>query len=79
MVRNNVSLTVGLVFVDGYEGFDQRAKEFPSVFQNCQGQRDFIGSLIEVTVRNDMMELDVKSCSQLSRVETVKVMFIIYC
>ena len=53
--------------------------EFPSVFQYCQSQRDFISSLIEVTVGNDMRELDVKSCSQLLTVETVKVMFIIHC
>ena len=55
-------------------------KEFPSAFQYCQSQRDFINSLIEVTVgKNDMRELDVKSCSQLLTVENVKVMFIIHC
>ena len=55
------------------------AKEFPSVFQYGQSQRDFINSLIEVTFRNDMRKLDVKSCSQLLTVETVKVKLIIYC
>ena len=54
-------------------------KEFSSFFQYCQSQRDFISSLIEVTVGNGMRELDVKSCSQLLTVETVKVMFIIHC
>ena len=50
---------------------------FLSVFQYCQSQRDFISLLVEVTVINDMRELDVKSCFQLLTVETVKVMFII--
>ena len=54
-------------------------KEFSSFFQYCQSQRDFISSLIEVTVGNGMRKLDVKSCSQLLTVETVKVMFIIHC
>ena len=35
--------------------------------------------LVEVTVINDMRELDLKSFSQLLTVETVKVMFIIHC
>ena len=55
------------------------AKEFPSVFQYGQSQKDFINSLVEVTFRNDMRKLDVKSCSQLLTVETVKVKLIIYC
>ena len=54
-------------------------KEFSSFFQYCQSQRDFNSSLIEVTVGNGMRELDVKSCSLLLTVETVKVMFIIHC
>ena len=54
-------------------------KQFPPVLRYCQSQRDFVSSLIEVTVANDMRELDVKSCSQLLTVETVKVMFIIHC
>ena len=53
-------------------------KEFPSAFQYCQSQTDFINSLIEITVRNDMRELDVKTCSQLLTLETLKVMFIIH-
>ena len=54
-------------------------KELPSVFKYCQSQREFISSLIEVTVKNDKRELDVKSCSQLLTIETVKVMLIIHC
>ena len=54
-------------------------KEFPSVFQYCQNQRDFISSLLEVTFGNDMREFDVKGCSHFLIVETVKVMFIIHC
>ena len=54
-------------------------KEFPSAFQYFQSQRGFISLLIEVTVRDDMSEFDMKSCSQLLTVETVKVMFIIHC
>ena len=54
-------------------------KEFLSVFQYGQSQKDFISSLIEVTFRNSMRKLNVKSCSQLLTVETVKIKFIIYC
>ena len=53
-------------------------KDFRSVFQYCQNQRHFISSLIEVAVGNDMRELDMKRCSQLLTVKTVKVMFIIH-
>ena len=48
-------------------------KEFASNFQDCQIQRHFNSLLIEITVGNDVRELDVKSCSQLLTVETVKV------
>ena len=54
-------------------------KEFPSVLQYWQYQRNLISSLIKVPIGNDMRELDVKSCSQLGTVETVKIMFIIHC
>ena len=37
-------------------------KEFPSVFQDCQREWNFISSLIEVTFKIDIRELDVKSC-----------------
>ena len=53
-------------------------KELLSDFQYCQSQRNFISSLTEVTVGNKMRELEVKSCSQLLTVKTVKVMFIIH-
>ena len=46
-------------------------KEFPSVCQYSQSLRNFISSLIEVTVGNDMKELVVESCSQMLTVETV--------
>ena len=54
-------------------------KEFPSVFQYCQSKMNFISLLIEVPIGNEMREHDVKNFSQLLRVETVKVMFIIHC
>ena len=53
-------------------------KAFSLIFQYCQSQRDFISLLIEVTVWNDVRELDVKKSSLLLIVETVKDMFIIY-
>ena len=54
-------------------------KVFPSVVQYCHIQRDSISLLADVIVGNDMRQLDAKSCSQMLTVETVKVMFIIYC
>ena len=53
-------------------------EEFPSAFQFCKSQINFISSLIVVTVGNDVQELDARSCSQLLMVETVKVMLIIH-
>ena len=54
-------------------------KDFLSVFQYCHCQRDSISLLKEVLVGDDMRKLDVKSCSQLLAMETVKVIFIIHC
>lgn len=48
------------MFADEDEGY---TKVFLFVFQDCQSLRNFISSLIGVTVGNDVTELDVKSCS----------------
>ena len=53
-------------------------KEFPSVFLYCQSKRNVISLLAEVTIENDMSELDAKSCSQLLTVENIKVMSFIH-
>ena len=54
-------------------------KAFFSAFQCCKSQIGFISPLREVTVGNYAWELDLKSSSQLLTIETVRVMFIIYC
>lgn len=64
MVRNNFSLTV----VCGWRP-RMRRKSFHLFFQDCQIKRNVISSLIEVTIGNDVRELDVKICSQLNTVE----------
>lgn len=46
-----------------------RRKSFHLFFQDCQIKRNVISSLIEVTIGNDVRELDVKICSQLNTVE----------
>ena len=76
MVRNNVSLTVELVFVDRGEGCDQILFICFSILSKW---RDFISLLIDVIVGNDMRELDVKSYTQYLTEKTVKAMFIIHC
>ena len=75
MVRSNVSLNIELVFVDEDEGCDLRVSFIFSVESKSE---NFISSLIEAPVGNNMIELDVKSCSQLLTVETLKVMFIVH-
>ena len=47
-------------------------KEFPSVFQYCQRQRDFISLLIDVIIVND--ESDMFSCSAFPYPDIIQVM-----
>ena len=65
-MRNYVLLTVELVFEGDDEGYELI---FSIYFSGLSKTEEFISLLIDVSVGNDKMEIDLKRCSRLFTVE----------